>query len=140
MFLDLVAQFSAALQRPSGDNRPDCKQVCIALVVTCDGSPLGYEVFPGNTHDSTTVQTIVETMEARLGIVLPKRIRLPEIAADHAGCTAPCATKRSADFLHKSLISRPLSSESAQVGPVDPSTGYLVRRRDAYRGIGAIEH
>jgi len=26
--------------------RPDCKQVCIALVVTFDGFPLGYEVFP----------------------------------------------------------------------------------------------
>jgi hypothetical protein len=26
--------------------------VCIALVVTFDGFPLGYEVFAGNTHDS----------------------------------------------------------------------------------------
>lgn len=53
----------------SRDHRPDCKQVCIALVVTFDGFPLGYEVFPGNTHDSTTVQQIVETMEARHGTV-----------------------------------------------------------------------
>src|SRR3970040_981013 len=53
----------------SRDHRPDCKQVCIALVVTFDGFPLGYEVFPGNTHDATTVQTIVETMEARHGTV-----------------------------------------------------------------------
>jgi transposase len=53
----------------SRDHRPDCKQVCIALVVTFDGFPLGYEVFPGNTHDSTTVKTIVETMEARHGTV-----------------------------------------------------------------------
>ena len=36
----------------SRDHRPDCKQVCIALVVTFDGFPLGYEVFAGNTHDS----------------------------------------------------------------------------------------
>ena len=35
----------------SRDHRPDCKQVCIALVVTFDGFPLGYEVFAGNTHD-----------------------------------------------------------------------------------------
>jgi len=28
----------------SRDHRPDCKQVCIALVVTFDGFPLGYEV------------------------------------------------------------------------------------------------
>ena len=31
----------------SRDHRPDCKQVCIALVVTFDGFPLGYEVVPG---------------------------------------------------------------------------------------------
>ena len=53
----------------SRDHRPDCKQVCIALVVSFDGFPLGYEVFPGNTHDSRTVQTIVTRMEARHGAV-----------------------------------------------------------------------
>jgi len=53
----------------SRDHRPDCKQVCIALVVTFDGYPLGYEVFPGNTNDASTVQQIVETMEARHGTV-----------------------------------------------------------------------
>ena len=53
----------------SRDHRGDCKQVCIALVVTFDGFPLGYEVFPGNTHDSTTVRQIVQTMEARHGTV-----------------------------------------------------------------------
>src|SRR6201988_5331954 len=53
----------------SRDHRPDCKQVCIALVVTFDGFPLGYEVFAGNTHDSKTLQTIVDTMEARHGVV-----------------------------------------------------------------------
>jgi transposase len=51
----------------SRDHRPDCKQVCIALVVTFDGFPLGYEVFAGNTHDSRTLQTIVAIMEARHG-------------------------------------------------------------------------
>lgn len=53
----------------SRDHRPDCKQICIALVVTLDGFPLGYEVFPGNMHDSRTLQTIVATMEARHGVV-----------------------------------------------------------------------
>jgi transposase len=53
----------------SRDHRPDCKQVCIALVVTFDGFPLGYEVFAGNTHDSRTLQTIVVTMEARHGML-----------------------------------------------------------------------
>jgi transposase len=52
----------------SRDHRPDCKQVCIALVVTREGMPLGYEVFAGNRNDVTTVEEIVETMEARYGI------------------------------------------------------------------------
>lgn len=51
----------------SRDHRPDCKQVCIGLVVTRDGMPLGYEVFAGNRTDITTVEEIVGTMEARYG-------------------------------------------------------------------------
>lgn len=51
----------------SRDQRPDCKQVCIALVVTREGIPLGYEVFDGNRVDVTTVEQIVGTMEERYG-------------------------------------------------------------------------
>jgi transposase len=51
----------------SRDSRPDCLQVCIGLVVTTDGIPLGYEVFDGNTHDSQTVETIVQAMEKKYG-------------------------------------------------------------------------
>jgi hypothetical protein len=52
----------------SRDHRPDCTQVCLALVVTREGLPLGYEVFPGNRTDVTTVEEIVPTMEARFGL------------------------------------------------------------------------
>lgn len=51
----------------SRDHRGDCKQVCIGLVVSRCGLPLGYEVFAGNRHDSTTLVEIVETMERRYG-------------------------------------------------------------------------
>jgi transposase len=51
----------------SRDSRPDCLQVCIGLVVTTDGMPLGYEVFDGNTHDSKTVEQIVLAMESKYG-------------------------------------------------------------------------
>ncbi len=51
----------------SRDHRPDCKQVCIAMVVTREGVPLGYEVFDGNRTDVTTVEEIVSTMERRFG-------------------------------------------------------------------------
>jgi transposase len=51
----------------SRDNRGDCKQVCIALVVSRCGMPLGYELFAGNKADVTTVKEIVEAMEKRHG-------------------------------------------------------------------------
>jgi transposase len=51
----------------SRDHRPDCKQVCIGLVVTREGLPVAYDVFEGNRHDSKTLQEIVEAMEERHG-------------------------------------------------------------------------
>ncbi len=51
----------------SRDKRRDCKQVCIALVVSRCGMPMGYEVFDGNRSDSTTVEEIVSIMETRYG-------------------------------------------------------------------------
>lgn len=51
----------------SRDQRPDCKQVCIALVVSREGMPLGYEVFAGNRTDVTTVEAIVTKIEAQYG-------------------------------------------------------------------------
>ncbi len=51
----------------SRDSRPDRPQVCLGLVVTEEGFPLGYEVFAGNTHDSTTVQKMIESLETKHG-------------------------------------------------------------------------
>ncbi len=51
----------------SRDHRPDCKQICIALVVSREGLPLGYEVFEGNRHDSTTLEDIVNKVESQYG-------------------------------------------------------------------------
>ena len=56
-----------AMRGYSRDHRPDCKQVCIALVVSREGFPLGYEVFPGNRADVTTVEEIVQKIEAHYG-------------------------------------------------------------------------
>ncbi len=52
----------------SRDQRPDCKQVNIGLVVTPEGLPIGYEVFAGNTADVTTVEDMVAMMEAKYGV------------------------------------------------------------------------
>jgi transposase len=51
----------------SRDSRGDRPQVCIGLVVTEDGFPLGYEVFAGNTHDSLTVRSMIESLERKHG-------------------------------------------------------------------------
>lgn len=51
----------------SRDQRSDCKQVCIGLVVSREGMPLGYEIFAGNRVDVTTVEEIVETIEDKYG-------------------------------------------------------------------------
>jgi len=51
----------------SRDHRPDCKQICIALVVSREGMPLGYEVISGNRHDTTTVEDIVTKIESQYG-------------------------------------------------------------------------
>jgi transposase len=51
----------------SRDNRSDCLQVCIGLVVTPEGLPLAYEVFDGNRADVTTVEEIIELMRQKYG-------------------------------------------------------------------------
>jgi len=51
----------------SRDHRPDCQQVCIALVVSRCGIPLAYELFKGNRGDVTTVEEVVERVEKRYG-------------------------------------------------------------------------
>jgi transposase len=66
-FFEGSADFPMAQRGYSRDQRSDCKQVCIGLVVSRCGMPLGYEVFPGNTADVSTVETIVELMEKRYG-------------------------------------------------------------------------
>ena len=51
----------------SRDKRPDCVQVVIALVVTPEGFPLGYEVMPGNTSDKTTLPAFLKKIEEQYG-------------------------------------------------------------------------
>lgn len=51
----------------SRDKRPDCLQVCLGLVVSQEGLPLGYEIFDGNRRDVTTLDEIIELMEKKYG-------------------------------------------------------------------------
>ena len=68
-YFEGVADPLIAKRGYSRDHRPDCVQINIALVVSREGMPLGYEIFAGNTTDVTTVQQIVESMEDKFGKV-----------------------------------------------------------------------
>ena len=68
-YFEGVADSAIAKRGYSRDHRPDCVQVNIALVVSRDGMPLGYEIFAGNSPDVSTVKQIVESMEERFGKV-----------------------------------------------------------------------
>jgi transposase len=51
----------------SRDQRPDCKQVVVGLVLDGDGFPKAHEVFDGNRNDSTTVDDMLAALEKRVG-------------------------------------------------------------------------
>jgi len=68
----------------SRDQRFDCKQVVIALVITPEGFPLAYEVMEGNTTDRTTLRGFLEKIEssygkARRGWVMDRGIPTEEV-------------------------------------------------------------
>jgi transposase len=69
VYFEGAAETNPLAQRGhSRDHRADCKQVCLALVVSREGMPIGYEVFAGNRTDVTTVEDIVKAMEGRYGL------------------------------------------------------------------------
>jgi transposase len=51
----------------SRDKRSDCVQVIIALVLTPEGFPVSYEVYPGNTRDTATLGEFLDRIEKRYG-------------------------------------------------------------------------
>jgi transposase len=51
----------------SRDQRSDCVQLCIGLIVTPEGLPVAYEVFDGNRGDVTTMEEVVEKLRLKYG-------------------------------------------------------------------------
>jgi transposase len=51
----------------SRDQRPDCKQVVVGLVLNRDGFPKAHEVFPGNCQDRATLEHMLSQLEQRSG-------------------------------------------------------------------------
>jgi len=52
----------------SKERRSDCTQVVLGLLVKPDGVPVGFEVYPGNTFEGTTVADIVKKMRDKFKV------------------------------------------------------------------------
>jgi len=109
------AEIPKARHGYSRDGRPDCRQVVIALVVTTDGLPLAYEVFPGNTVDKTTLRPFLAKIEKLYGQArrvwvmdrgIPTEQTLEEMRAEGVGYLV--GTPRSLlSKMEKDLVDRP---------------------------------
>jgi hypothetical protein len=62
-----MAQAPKAKHGYSRDQRGDCRQVVLAVVLTPEGFPLAYEIMPGNTSDKTTLKLFLEKIQAQYG-------------------------------------------------------------------------
>ena len=56
-----------AMRGHSKEMRTDCKLVAMGLMLDADGFPIGHEVYAGNTIDGTTVEVMLDGLEARTG-------------------------------------------------------------------------
>lgn len=52
----------------SKENRSDCTQVVLGLLVDRDGIPVGYQLFPGNTYDGKSVPALLEKFKEKFQI------------------------------------------------------------------------
>jgi transposase len=52
----------------SKENKTDCVQVVVGLILSEDDIPLGYEVFSGNTFEGKTVSTMIKKLRERYAI------------------------------------------------------------------------
>lgn len=62
-FEGLAEANPSAVRGYSRDHRSDCVQLVIGLIVTKSGLPIGYEVFPGNRSDATTLEDMVAKLD-----------------------------------------------------------------------------
>ena len=52
----------------SKERRSDCTQVVLGLLVTPEGLPVGFEVYPGNTFEGKTIKDIVDKLRKKFCI------------------------------------------------------------------------
>ncbi len=109
----------------SRDKRSDCVQVIVALVVTPEGLPLAYEMFPGNTADKTTLKDMLKLIQKRYGQAeriwvmdrgIPTEAVLAELRAGDAKVSYLVGTpKGRLTKLEKELAEKPWQQVRAQL-------------------------
>ena len=69
-----VRQTPKAKRGYSRDHRPDCKQLVVGLVLNRDGFPRAHEIYEGNTQDRATVGTMLDVLDARVGLKVGRTV------------------------------------------------------------------
>ncbi|NSW83133.1 MAG: IS1634 family transposase [Syntrophothermus sp.] len=92
-------------------------QVVMGLLLDCEGRPIGYELFPGNTFDSSTLEAALEKLKERFGI------RRVIIVADR-GINSKINLKRIADQGYSYIFASRLKSMKRSVQEEVFSDGY----------------
>ena len=52
----------------SKDGKPECSQVILALLVTEEGLPVGYKVFPGSSYEAHTLLPVLEELRGEYNV------------------------------------------------------------------------
>ena len=92
-------------------------QVVMGLLLDCEGRPVGYELFPGNTFDGSTLETALKKLKERFGI------RRVIIVADR-GINSKINLKRIADQGYSYIFASRIKSIKRSVQEEVFSGGY----------------
>jgi transposase len=112
----------------SRDHRPDCKQLCIGLVVNRDGLPLGWETLPGNRRDAPTLLPMITALERRFGTSqrllcfdrgMATEANLRELRQSHRPYV--CATRRAMVREHWPIVRRGPGTVVQATRPHEPA-------------------
>lgn len=108
----------------SKDGKFNEVQVVLGLLVDCEGRPIGYELFPGNTFDGKTLDTALEKLEKRFGI------RRVIIVADR-GINSKLNLKRIADRNYSYIFAARIKNMGKKIEEqvFDPE-GYIELKSD----------
>ena len=99
-------------------------QVVMGLLIDCEGRPIGYELFPGNTFDGNTLEAALEKLEKNFGL------RKVIIVADR-GINSKLNLKRIADKGYSYIVASRLKSMKKGIQEeIFKSDGYSYLKND----------